>query len=277
MSRPNIYAYDDFRKLLADWMEYWISKEQSSQRALARTAGISNPGYLNDVIQGRRTLSRSATDKFAQAFGLDSKECEYLRLIIEYGQSKSPSEKDEIMKLILARRSRSSFARVHSAQVKYYQESRYPLVRCALEAQPICEGDWEKLGKSMDPPLAPAIVRKTIEELCEWGMLAKDKEGKYRPTARFVEPAPTLGAQVRRLNQQWLKDAAEGIERWPKDQRNISTILMAVSPEAEQLIAQKTEAFRREIFAILEEDQNPSRMCQLSLAYFPRQQKGVSP
>jgi uncharacterized protein (TIGR02147 family) len=272
MERPNLYAHDDYRKALQAWMDFWIETQKSSQRGLARAAEISNPGYLNDVVQGRRTLSRSVLQKLGPVFDWDSKEIEFFRLLVEFGQAKNHEEKEEVLRQLNHRRSRSQFARIHAPQVKYYQDPKYSLVRCALEAFPVTWKDVEKLGKSIVPPIAPAATKKILEDLLAWEMIQLNPQGVLTPNSRFVEPAPTLGLQVRRMNQNWLKDAAEGIELWDREERHISTILMAVSEQTAQQIRSKVELLRKEIFELLEQDHSPERMYQLSLALLPRQQ-----
>ena len=69
-------------------------------------------------------------------------------------------------------RPRSRFARFSPSLVKYYQDYRYSLVRCAVNAFDF-HGDCETLGKFLEPPLAPALVRKYVQDLEEWGLIIR--------------------------------------------------------------------------------------------------------
>ena len=73
----------------------------------------------------------------------------------------------------------SRFARLSPSLVKYYQDYRYSLVRCAVEA---CDfrGDFEALGKFLDPPLAPALAKKYAQDLLEWGLISKGEDGRFQ-------------------------------------------------------------------------------------------------
>lgn len=269
MNKPSVYEYEDFRQYLAVLLEHaQVLDPSMSQRKIAREAGISNPGYLNDVIQGRRPLSRPALEKLSGVFGLSAKETDYLRVLVDFGQSKKADEKEAAYKQMLARRARSSFARLNPALVKYYQDPKYPVVRAAIEA---CDfrGDYERLSAFLDPHIPASLLRKIVEQLLEWGLVYK-KEQSYFVADRMLEPAPTMGSQVRQLNKQWMNDSAEALDRFGRDERHISSILMAISPQTRATIEEKVIKLRQEVFELLQSEQNPQELWQLSLALFPR-------
>ncbi len=65
----SIYEYDDHRRFLLDAFQEKKRRDSSwSHRKCARAAGIANPGYLNDVVKGRRPLSRVADGKMGKGF-----------------------------------------------------------------------------------------------------------------------------------------------------------------------------------------------------------------
>src|SRR5688572_1966967 len=114
----DIYPYEDFRAFLEDSFEekrkacLGSPEGKFTHRQLAAQAGFSNPGYFNDVIKGRRPLSDKAAGKLIEVFGLKTGEGEYFRLLVAYGQSKDPAERQEIYGQMLFRRNRSSFVRL---------------------------------------------------------------------------------------------------------------------------------------------------------------------
>jgi uncharacterized protein (TIGR02147 family) len=267
---PDIYTYDDFRVFLKD--AFAAKKEADaaySYRKFAKDAGILNQGYLLDVVQGKRTLSSPMLVKMATAFGLSEGEREFLELLAAFGQSKKDDERQTIYGEILFRRNRSRFARLSPSLTKYYQDYRYPLVRCAIEASQY-RGDAEALGKWLDPPLAPAVIKKIVVELEEWKLVRRNATGKYEVTSKFVEPPATMGAMVRRLNREWIVQAAEAPFRFPPAKRHVSTLLLMVGDGTRQKIQERVEAFRKEILDLVEQDKEPASVMQLSLQYFPR-------
>ncbi|MEN9353862.1 MAG: hypothetical protein RL318_1187 [Fibrobacterota bacterium] len=266
----DIYGHDDFRKVLA---ELYQRRKDSipgySTRVFARDCGLANPGYLGDVIKGRRKLSEAALERMIPLFDLNAQEADFLRLLVRYGLSRKSREREEAWRQILSRRSRSNFARLNPSLSRYYQDYRYPLLRTAIEA---CDfrGDYAKLAQFVDPPLPLAIVQKFVRELCEWDLVRQEPDGRYVVTDSFVEPPANLTGVLRTLQQTWIGHGAEAIQRIPSKERHVSTTLLSVSEAAQSKIRQRIDAFREEIFAILKEDSDPTRLLQLSIQYFPR-------
>jgi uncharacterized protein (TIGR02147 family) len=273
-SRPNVYQYDDFRAFLRDVFAFMKSEEAGfSHRKFARSAGIANPGYLLDVTLGKRPLSRNQGLKMAPVFGLNEQETEFFLLLAEFGQSKKDVERQALYQDLLLRRNRSRFARLSPSLVKYYQDYRYSLVRCAVEALDF-RGDFEALGKFLDPPLAPALARKCVQDLLEWGLIVKD-EGRYRVTEKFVEPPPTLSAMVRRLNREWILQAAEVPFKFGPADRHVSALLLMVSEKTRAQLMDKVEAFRKEVLDLVEKDSSPETIMQLSIQLFPKSRRSL--
>lgn len=273
-SPPNIYRYDDFRVFLKDSFQFKKDADPDySYRKFAREAGISNPGYLLDVIIGKRTLSDNALEKTVKAFGLGEAETEFFKLLVDFGQTKKEDKRQETYQEILYRRNRSRFARISPHLVKYYQDFHYPLVRCALEGFDF-RGDYETFSGVFDPPIAPAALKKYVRDLCEWDLVKQAPDGRYRVTESFVEPPPTMAAMVRRLNREWILQAAEAPFKFPPEERNVSTLLLMVGTETRKAIRDKIEKFRQEILEMAEKDsQTANGIMQLSIQYFPKTRK----
>lgn len=264
----DIYAYDNYRVWLrAFWQERKLQNPRLTWRSASAQAGFSNPGFLNDVMAGRRHLSATAQTKIVQWCSLKDHETEFLSLLVAYDRAKSESKRQALYQRILFRRNRSNFMKVDPARSRYYQDFRYPLLRGALEAFPF-RGNYAQLGEFLNPPLPPAQVRRLVRDLCAWGLVVQDRDGHYRVTDRFVEPSPHQGELIRRLNQTWIRQGIEALERIPPAKRHISTMLLNVSHETAHVLRQKVEAFREEIFALMRADNKPECVLQLSLLFF---------
>lgn len=267
---PDVYAFDDFRAYLR---EAFAAKKKAdsaySYRKFAKDAGILNQGYLLDVVQGKRSLSQAMLQKMAPVFGLNDAGAEFLQLLADFGQARKEDERQRIYQEIVYRRNRSGFARLSPSLTKYYQDYRYPLVRCAIEASQF-RGDAEALAKWLDPPLPPGVVRKIVEELEEWKLIRREADGRYQVTSKFVEPPKTLGAMVRRLNREWVVQAAEAPFRFPAGKRHVSTLLLMVGEDTRQAIQKRIDEFRKEILDMVEKDKQPTGVMQFSMQYFPR-------
>jgi uncharacterized protein (TIGR02147 family) len=266
----DIYAYDDFRVFLRDcFSERQKQDPDYTHRIFAAEAGFSNPGFLNDVIKGRRTLSKEAAGKMTAGFHLSEHEAVYFNLIVSYSRAKNDEERTELFRQMVSRRNRSKFARINPSLAKYYQDYRYPLVRCAIKA---CDfrGDFEKLASFLDPPLPLPDLKKTVRDLCDWGLVMQDAQGHYTVSANLVEPPGTLLHLIPEMNGEWIKHAFGALRRLPPEKRHISSILCGISDESYKRIQEKVEELRAWVFALIEQDDNPQRVVQLNVQLFPR-------
>lgn len=267
----NIYEYDNYRQYLSDHYSTMIGKEPSfSHRKFAKLAGFTNPGFLNDVIKGRRKLSREATEKMVQAFSLTLTEAEFFRLLVEYEQAKNAGHKQEIYKQIVFRRNRSSFSRLNPALSRYYQDFYYPLIRTAIMALDF-KGDYDELGRFINPPLPATQVKKYVRDLCEWKMVSQGTDGKYTVTDQFIEPPPTLRDLIKQINREWIVQSIDPLMKLSSEKRHISTMLLAVSGDTKKKILEKIEKFREEVWALVREDSHEAdRVVQLNIQCFPK-------
>lgn len=264
----DLYAYDDFRKLLADlYEERRLAYPETTARSFAAEAGFSNPGFFNDVVRGARKLSREAQAKMVQVFAFQAKQAEFFRLLVEFGQEKDPSLREQIREKLQVRRTRSRFARMQPDKARYYEDVAYALVRSAVDAGRFSHED--QVVAFLKRKLPATRVRQCLKELQDWQLVRRDAKGVLEVADKFVEPAPTMGLQVRRLNREWLGEAASALDSVSPEKRHISTMLLSVGPETHRQIAEKIKAFRAELFAMAEADMVPDRVVQLSLAYFP--------
>lgn len=266
----DIYQYEDYRKALAElWRVKCENDPELTHRAFAKTAGFSNPGFLGDVLRGRRKLSDEAVVKMVKGFGLRGSDAEFFRLLVKHNQAKAPEDREEYWRQILTRRSRSSFVKMNPALSRYYQDFRYPLVRAALQCMK-WKGDGSQLGAFVDPPLAPAVASRIVKDLVDWGLVKVEADGVHRVTDTFVEPPATMHEQVRQLNRTWIAQGAEAITRFQPNQRHVSTILLTVSESTRREVERRIDRFRQDVFELLRADQKPDRVLQLSLQFFPR-------
>jgi uncharacterized protein (TIGR02147 family) len=265
----DLYAYDDFRKLLSDLYEARRQERpETTARLFAAETGFSNPGFYNDVVRGVRRLSREAMQKIISVYGWNSKQAEFFRLLVEYGQEKDPALREEIRGRLRARQSRSRFARLSPEKSRYYENIAYPLVRSSVDAGHFrLENELVAFWKGK---LSPTQVRHALKDLLDWGIVRRSASGFFEVADKFVEPAPTMGLQVRRLNREWIREGEKALDTRTPEKRHISTMLLTVGPETHQKILERIQAFREELFTLAEKDPKPDRVIQLSLLYFPQ-------
>jgi uncharacterized protein (TIGR02147 family) len=250
----NIYQYEDYRHYLKDRLEQERSAASFSWRKFAAKSGFTNPGYINDVIKGRRKLSNKAVEKLVRYFSFLPHEADFFRRMVAFAHSRNGGTKDRIYKELVSRRSRSSFAQLNPEISKYYQDYRYPLVRCALMALDYRGGDPSQIAKFCWPSVPVAVVRRIIKELCAWGVVKIEEGGRYAVTDKFIAPSPKLNAQIRQINREWIRQAEAALMTIGPDDRHIASMLFSVSSAMRDKIKEKIETFRSEIWNLVKND-----------------------
>lgn len=270
----DIYQYEDYRQYLHDRFKEKSSGSSFSWRKFSREAGIANPGYMNDVIKGKRRLSRDAASKVVRYLSLPPHEVDYFNLLVALAHARKIADKDRIYKKIAARRSRSAFARINPGLVKYYQDYRYPLVRCALMALDY-RGRPSPIAGFLRPRLPASAVQRIIRDLCTWGLVKIEKDGRYSVTDKFITPSPALSAQVRQLNRVWIRQAEEALETLSAEERYIASQLLCVSSALRDRIRNRIESFRSEIWDLVKNDrQKADCIMLLNTQFVPKSGKG---
>lgn len=273
----DIYSYEDYRAFLRDSFLARKTQDKSfTHRKLAALGGIANPGFFNEVVRGRRDLTEEAAEKFCLAFGWNEKESEYFKLLVSHNQCQDIETKDEILRKLSFRRGRSTFARTQAGAVRYYQDSSYALVRAALQVIDF-RGEYEKLARYLVPHLSVALVKRCVRDLCEWGLVQQETNGRYTVTSAFLEPGRNMEEALKRLHREWIQQAASTLDDFPKSDRHISSALITISEKGYREIMARIESFRAELLEIVKrESKNPERIVQMNIQVFPKNRKGTN-
>lgn len=100
---PNLSEYLDFRKYLQDFYNYRRTLSQRDLRPynyamFSAAADIKSPNYLKMIIEGRRNLSEDMVGKFSKAMGHSKEQSEEFRLLVIFGQSSDPAQRNYLLK-----------------------------------------------------------------------------------------------------------------------------------------------------------------------------------
>jgi uncharacterized protein (TIGR02147 family) len=267
---PIIYQYIDYRAFLKDRYRWLQSQDPGfSQRKLARVAGFANPGFFNEVIQGRRKLSPTAIQRMGVGLSLEATETEFLRAMVAYTEAKDMADKEVAHQKLEFRRNRSFFRRLSQGQTKYYLDFNYPLVRAAIEA---CDfrGDYQILGDFLRPRMQAASVKRYVRDLCDWGLVTQDREGRYRVTHSYLEPPDEMKDALVRLQQAWLTQSVHLLNTMPASERHASSALITVSENTYKAILKLVEKMRDQMLELVRADTSSEMIVQFNIQVFPR-------
>lgn len=267
----DIYSFDNYRKLIAELMhEKKKTSPSFSYRKFACEAQLKNPGYLHDVICGKRRISKRVTEEAIRIFSLNSTQAEFFKTLIRHDHAKNFQEKQKAYAELQKKRHYSHFFHLHKAQLRYYEQPIYALIIGSLESLECQPGNEEQIRSFLRQKFPLSEIREATKDLLEWKLIQITDQNLLKPTEAFLAPPPGLDLPVRLMNQKWLEDAVRALDEIQPEDRNISTTFLSVSDLTRELIERKVELFRKEIFALVEKDKNADTLLQLSIALFPR-------
>lgn len=270
MSNPHpIYSYSDFRRYLYDYFRQAKEKNPAfSHRFFANKLGLAAANFMLLVIQGKRNITPSTCFKISEALKHNSEETAYFENMVNYGQAKALKEKDAFYNRLMMSRREMKVDVIEDSQYEYYSQWYNPVVR-ELVIQDDFNGNLRSIAGQLSPTISVSEVRKSIKLLLKLGMIKQKGKG-------FVQSAPfvSTGSEVTSLavanfHRKMAQMAAEAIDRYKREQRNISSCTVRISGKGYKKLTEKIAAFRKDVFALVSNDADPDRVYQFNFQLFP--------
>lgn len=267
----NIFGYIDYRQFLKDYYE--LQKKQTryfSYRYFSNKAGFSSHNVLKQVISGERNIAYNSIGKFCRALNFTSRECDYFRLLVLFGQSKSESEKNELFREMSQYKKSSRIKKLSELQFKMYSEWHHAVIRELITYMDL-KDNYEAIAKLFSPSLKPNQVKKSLTLLEELGIIKKNESGKWIQNDPIIKTAPEIESlSIRNFNRKMIQLAEEAIEKVEPEDREISGMTVGISKESFTKIKQKIHDFKDELLNdILNDSFLTEEVYQINFQFFP--------
>lgn len=266
---PDIFAYHDYRAFLRDF--YTARKElgRVSYRAFARRAGIGSPSYLKLVVDGERNLSEEMARRFAEACGLEDDAKAFFCELVRFEQAGSSAARGVAYARLRRYRRYRELHPVEVARDEYHSHWYLPAIReMVLRRDFRAEPGW--IAAELVPAIKPAEAAHALETLIELGLVVRRDDGSLaQGSDELVTAEVPASLHLRNYHRQMIQRAAEALDAVPRDQRNISSVTVAVDEETAKRIDDAIEAFRRELLELSTLSGPPTRVVQVNVQLFP--------
>lgn len=271
----DVFRYQDYRCFLREFYER--SKELKggySLRAFSRGTGLRSPNYLKLVMDGARNLTPPMALRFAEGCGLTGNAVEYFCELVAFNQSRVARER-ELHYERLTRFSR--FRKVHKlelAQSTYHAEWYIPVIReLATCVGFVDDPAW--IAKTLSPPISPAQAKRALSILLELGLLLRDDSGRLVQAQELLETPPgPLGHHVAEFHRTMMTLAAESLDRVPRDEREIASLTLCLSPDQLEQLKGELAQFRSRLLQRYQSSPESQRVVQLNFQLFPLSSAG---
>jgi uncharacterized protein (TIGR02147 family) len=269
----SIFSYTDYRKFLSDYyLERKAERKSFSYRFIAARVGFKSAGHFTQIITGKANISIVLIERFAEFLRLKKREAEYFQCLVLFNQARNHGDKKHYFDKMTSFRE-ASVRVVDAGQYEFYDKWYYTAIHELLDFYKF-RGDYKELGRQIEPAISPAEAQKSLELLTSLGFIRKDAHGYFRKTSAAIttgKSAPPLAVNSFVLNS--LKLSAEAIDRFPREERNLSWLTMSLSQKSYDEIIDELRAFRRRALDVASKDSAADRVYQFNFQVFPLSKK----
>lgn len=263
----NLFDYKDYRDLLRD--AYLERKERNtnvSYRMMGRILEV-DASFLVKVLRGECHLGETALEGMAKFLRLDARGTRFLTSLFHYSRARKPADMklhfDEMMRI------RGVGARsMDRVQYAFYEKWHHTAIWAMLHCAPDHPAQW--YADTMRPRLDLAQVEESLALLEELGLLRQGADGRRILDERHLESGnPLVKPAVRAFHHQMISLAGDSIESFPPDQRDVSSITVAVDSDCLEDVREIVRDARKRIQGRVDEVVRPDRVAQINFQVFP--------
>jgi uncharacterized protein (TIGR02147 family) len=249
--RP-IQFYTDYRRYLSDYYEHQKTcSKVFSYRHFCLKSGIKSPSMYREVVAGKRNLTAAAIQAFIKGLKLSERDGRFFENLVHFNQAKTEDSKKKYLSILKKLYYRKPQKVIPFHLFEYYEKWYNPVIREIAVAMD-WKGDFSVLAKSVNPPIKVTEARESVNLLLRLGFLQKDDNGRYTQSSSDITTGVEVSSlAVREINREYARLGMESLDRFPPNERDISSLIMAVPsnnlPELKQEIAE----FRKRIVGLV--------------------------
>jgi len=280
MSSPNLYAYNDFRRYLADWLAAKKTEDPRFTGAeVHRRLGLPNTrSFYPDIVAGRN-LTATFVERFVVLLDLDRDQAQFFRALVRFNQAESVDERELAFDQVVAF-NRTPRNILDSRQMEFFRDWRHGAIRALLDTDNYGD-EPDRIAKEIVPRLTPGQVRESLQLLSDLALIALNDDGFWKPTETSIStPEGTRDDLIVALQLQHLELAQKSLLAKDAPERMVATNVISVSKDVAYQIERKLEKLRAEIRSMVHKDTaapTEVRLFQTSLIPLKKSSKEIAP
>ncbi len=273
-----IEHYDNYRQFLRDYFEDRKKRFPFfSNRYFCNKAGIKSPSLYQEIVDGKRNLTRNTLPAFIKGLGLTDKDAAFFTALVHLNQSKTQEEKQLYFSQLKQLRRKVDLKVIPADHFEYYSHWYNPALR-----ELACTIDWgedyELLARSVEPPIKKKQAKESIDLLLRLGFITRGESGTYHQSSPAITTGQHISSQgVRNLNRQFSELGTRALEAFPPTKRYISSMTLGVSEDSYRKIVQEVEEFKDRIRRIVDDDKHTDRIYNCNIHLFPLSKEQKKP
>lgn len=274
--RP-VFEYLDYRRYLRDAFEERRSRDTNlTYRRLGETLGLDGSNF-HKIVLGRSHLPIRCQARVVEYLGLSGRESEYFLLLLAFARERGAKARMEILeraKLLQDVDRRT----LEDRELLFYRDWWISVIRLLLEVNG-GQAVAERLAGQVAPPIRTEQAQEAMDLLVELGMVKRIGSGRWK----LAEPHLTAGGAekakaIHAYQKQILSLATDALAKTPQAERDVSTLTVPVDDQSFAAIRDILRECRRQIQKQADSTEEPKRVMQLAMAFFPVSRKqGATP
>jgi uncharacterized protein (TIGR02147 family) len=235
----------DYRETIRQAMETRSARNpRYSLRSFARDLGIS-PSRLSDVLNGRYGISVEAAELIAKGLGLSHAETKAFCDQVESQHARGQHQRKAAQARLAA-----AGASYHSINLDGFQVIsdwyHYAILELALTKDFRSSFEW--IAQTLE--LNVQTVKSAVARLKRLDLLLEDSQGQFRPSDSFTaSPDGVPSDAIKKFHRQILEKAITAIDFQSLDERDFSSMVLALDSSRLAEAKQEIKRFRREFDA----------------------------
>jgi uncharacterized protein (TIGR02147 family) len=264
----DLFGYTDYCAYLRDFYEENRRKHPFfSYRYFGRKVGV-DAGNLVKIMQGKRHLSSTGIKQFIEFAKLSGREAKYFETLVRFKKAKNEKENNVLFEKLMAIQRVDPY-RLEPMQYEFYREWYHTAVLALVHSFGF-KGDCKALAGQTRPPISVKQARDSIDLLIKLNLIKRETDGSLVPTNNVITTGEGWRSNViRAFQQQSVKLAQESFDRFTPQERDISTVTIAVSKDDLEEIKKVTSEYRRTVPQIASASDHADRVYQLNIQLFP--------
>jgi uncharacterized protein (TIGR02147 family) len=275
---PDLFLYTDFRKYLSDY--YNEQKEENphfSYQMFARKAGITNKGFLYNIINGTKPLSDQSVYKVIFALKLKGVEKQYFETLVRYNRAKDTSQRSRYhaeLERIRCEEPRTFCAyQLENEQFGIHSCWYHSVVRSLLDLYRF-KGDFLWLAQMVHPPITENQAHQSVLFLEQLGLVRKNSEGYYEITNKTITTGTQKKKAILNFHYETLDLARKALHEVSIDKRNVSGLTLGISENMYHRMCNEIQLFQERLLALAEQDHDATSVYQMNFHFFPLSKSG---
>lgn len=269
----DIFTYFNYRDFLRDYYkEQKAGNPSFSYQYLALKAGFKTKSFIPHVIEGKKNLSRDSIYKLAMALKLEKKAFSYFEDLVAFNQASTLEQRNYFFSK-LSEYNRRNIARiVQKKQYDFYTKWYHNTIRELVTIADF-KDDYKKLAHMVKPSVTPLQARQSVALLLQLGLI-EQKHGRYIQTNRAITTGDEVySLAVQNFHVQNLVMAADAVSICPVEERDVSTLVVGLSPKGFKAVKEEIRQFRKRLVEIVDLDEPAERVYAINFQLLPTSER----